>query len=352
MPEVNWELLSTVYSPPPAEKPWRLEDVVPDARIRYFSFGRRALAEGLRLARVGRPDRVLLPEYICRDVLSSAAAAGARTVFYPVGPDLRPAAPPEKWPEAKAVIAVNYFGFPQDLSPFRAYCRLQGAVLIEDNAHGLFSRNKAGRALGARADLGILSLRKSLPIRTGAALIIPPGKTDWELAPQETFVPDVSFHWRMKGAVRALARSLGPRGALRALSTFRAARGFKTGHRRPPTDPMSESELPEPASPGGVLAAPLTVADPARETLRRRSLYELVGEHLEKAGFKPVFPSLPEGTVPYAFPFKCSPKHRGEAQRLLRDLGLEALPWPDLPDSVAPDAPAHYTDVLLAHFLW
>ena len=80
-------LAATVYAPPRARAPWRLEDLLPGLALRYFSFGRRALAAGLRAAGIGAGKAVLLPEFVCRDLLSAVADAGSGPVFYPVRED-------------------------------------------------------------------------------------------------------------------------------------------------------------------------------------------------------------------------------------------------------------------------
>ena len=57
-------LVQGVYAPEPARRPWRLEDLLGSGKLRYFSFGRLALAEALQLAGVRPRDRVLLPGFI------------------------------------------------------------------------------------------------------------------------------------------------------------------------------------------------------------------------------------------------------------------------------------------------
>ena len=72
--------------------------------------------------------------------------------------------------QCKAVLAVNYFGFAQELAPFREYCLRTGATLIEDNAHGFLSKDTSGVLLGMRTGLGITSIRKTFRLVNGAAL--------------------------------------------------------------------------------------------------------------------------------------------------------------------------------------
>ena len=165
------QLLASVYAPPADRSGWRLEQLAGDAPVRYFAYGRHALAAALQAAGTGAGDRVLLPAFICREVLSAVHAVGARPAYYAVDRALGLAEAAAALPPARAIVAVDYFGFAQDLTPFAAYCARSGAVLIEDNAHGLFSRDDAGRMLGTRGDLGLFSIRKTLAAPDGAALV-------------------------------------------------------------------------------------------------------------------------------------------------------------------------------------
>jgi len=336
-------LLATVYAPPRARAPWRLEQFLPGFEVRYFSFGRRALAAGLKAVLGSSPRTVLLPELICGDLLCALAAAGASPVFYRVGPDLRPAEGPERWPSAGAVLAVDYFGFPQDLSLFQAYAARTGAVLIEDNAHGLFSRDESGAFLGSRADLGLFSLRKTLPIPDGGALVFRKDDERLRALPQDAFRGPGGLRAALKSALRPLALPLGARRFHGMLSALRGARVPGAG---------SESALPSPEAPCGLLASPIAAADPETEVSRRRALYLLLESRLRLEGFEPVFASLPANTAPYAFPFRVKEADQERARRALAAQGLEPLPWPDLPCALAARAPAHHRDIRLAHFLW
>ncbi|MBI5245395.1 MAG: DegT/DnrJ/EryC1/StrS aminotransferase family protein [Elusimicrobia bacterium] len=340
--------ISSIYSPPLALRPWRLEDMLPESELRFYSFGRRALAEALRLT-VRAGSKVLLPEFICRDVLSSLAAVGAEPEFYAVGPDLAPALGPEAWPQASAVIAVDYFGFPQDLTPFRSYSARTGAAIIEDNAHGLFSRDNDGRLLGTRADIGLFSLRKTLALPNGALLAFRKGEQRWRVPDQQPFGESKSLRAGMKDALRSM---LGASALFETLSVLRALRRIIRGSRFPPSERDCETRLPEPDAPCDELSHPLAVADEAQEKARRRALYRHFEECLKPLGLTPVFPALPENVVPYAFPFRMKPGEEAPCLRRLARESVEPLPWTDLPARIAPRASAHYLGLRLAHFLW
>ncbi len=345
--------LHSIYAPPVAHTGWRLEQLMGHERVRYFAYGRHALVAALCVAGTGRGDTVLLPAFICREVLSAIHARGARAVYYPVDESLALAGDPATLPAAKAIVAVDYFGFAQNLAPFAQYCTRTGAVLIEDNAHGLFSRDECGRALGTRGDLGVFSLRKTLPAPDGAALTVNNPAFAAALAPQLPFdaaTPCATFC--LKSSLRELARAIGPWPARAATSAARFARQLKTGHAIPPSLPQSEFELPAGVAPNRLLADVMARTDAAAESARRCALYRLLPTLLDPRRYPPVFPALPQGTVPYGYPFIATADAGLSASRALACHGLECFRWPALPDAIAPTAPAHYQSVWMVSFLW
>ncbi len=328
----------SAYATPPARRAWELGELLGGLELRYFSHGRIALAKALQVAGIGSGE-VLLPGLICREVPEAMKAQGARILYYPVDERMRPDL--ERLPGARAILAVNYFGFPQDLSPFRSYAQRAGAVLIEDNAHGLFSRDAAGAWLGTRADLGVFSLRKTLPLPNGAALAARPGR--FRLAPQEAFSAPTPASYRLKQALRRTAPLLGhkPLGFL-----TRGLRGLK----RIFNGTASEALLFMKESPSCLLSQPLTVADPGLEVERRRGLYLFAERLVGQAGGRAVFEGLPEGVSPYGFPFYAGPEELVEISRALGREGLECFPWPDLPPELDM-VPEHYR-LWCVRFLW
>jgi hypothetical protein len=348
-------LCATVYAPPPAQRAWRLEDLFGGSNLRYFSFARRALVEALQIAGVGAGDAVALPALICREVLSALYAVGAKPVFYPVGRRLTLDLPPATVPPAMAILAVNYFGFAQSLAPFQEYCNRTGAVLIEDNAHGLFSRDEQGALLGSRGDLGLFSLRKTIPVPEGSVLALNNKKAGTRLRAQDPFEerrdPAV---FQLKNGVRRLVPLLGHRTVHRLISLRHGIRRALTGSLLPLSDPRSEERLPSPARPAAFLARPLRSGDPVKEALRRRELYGMVDRFFKHAGLdlEPVHPSLPEQTVPFGYPFYVTPVAYPPLHAALGQLGLFDFHWPDLPNAIQDKAPAHYQQLRVVSFLW
>lgn len=347
-------LALSVYAPAPAAAPWTLAEALgTSSPVRFFSLGRWALREALRLAGAGPGRPVLFPEFFCREVLASAAVLDAPVAFYPVAQDLSAAFDPASLPPAAAVVAVDFFGFPQDLAPFEAYSRRTGAVLVEDAAHGFLTRDALGRRLGTRAPLGVLSQRKVAPLPDGGALVLNDPALARSAAAQLPHAQEpaeaLAFQ-RRRAFLRSAAPWLGARGTHAALSAGRFVRAALG--RTASADPDAERVIPVAPEPSPESAAPVASVDMAAEAERRRGLYALCAEVLRDAGARPVFPALPEGVVPYGYPFRPAPGGEAKADAALAALGLGSLPWPDVPDAVRPRAPRHYLDVRLAHFLW
>lgn len=313
---------------------------------------RYALIEAFALAGVRRGSRILLPEYICRDVLACLHQLGALPCWFPVDTDLTPATPPSDWPKADVVLAVNYFGFPQDLRPFHSFAQRTGAVVIEDNAHGYLSRDENGQWLGCRTSIGIFSLRKTLRIPDGAALWVSKTHAIESLKVQSAF----------KGAgihpaqlVKARLRGLPVMGELAYKLSTRLARAFRkrrTGSYTPMSDPASEHNLPLPANPWVGLLKAVALFEEPKEIMRRRMAFAQCAEFGDSVGAAPVFSILPIHCAPYAYAFRGDSAVFDEMQIYATRQGFDLVSWPDLPTEIFQKAPKHYRNVFLVNFLW
>jgi dTDP-4-amino-4,6-dideoxygalactose transaminase len=100
-------------------------------------------------------DRVLVPAYACVALANAALAWGAAPVPVDIEPEKWTIDPAEsrrqfKTSHPKAGIAVNTFGVPAVIE------KIEGFTWIEDCAHA-FGSDVNGKALGARAEIGVLS---------------------------------------------------------------------------------------------------------------------------------------------------------------------------------------------------
>ena len=314
---------------------------------RYFSLGRYALLAGLNLLRLPPDSNVLVPAFICRDLLAAIHAAEAVPVFYAVDMGLKPRDSYRKWPKAAAVIAVNYFGFPQDLSEFHLYCEKNKAFLIEDNAHGFLSMDEQEIPLGTRGDIGLLSMRKTLLIPDGAALLVS----------RENLIERIPFQLPFES--RGLSMSFWAKMALIKLqsitgipvlawmkSTVRIFRKNLNGHPIKPAQEDCEFKLPGQPSPHRYLLKALKYVNQVAESNNRRSLYETWKMQLSSRSIQPVFDILPPYTVPYGYPFYASEEEAAKVRKLAHAAGCDCIKWPDLPQATDNPPLPHY------HKLW
>jgi len=318
--------------------------------VRYFSLARHALVEALRAINIQPGEAVALPALICRDLLASLNTVGARPVFYHVDEQLRPMVIPDD-KGIRAVIVVNYFGFAQDLVPFIQYCSARKAVLIEDNAHGFLSADETGRLLGTRSAIGITSIRKSIRIPDGAMLSVNDPRLFAQIHDQlpATSYPIYAFRIRRLSAIVERQFHIPTLRALRNIS--RTIRRLKTGSSLPESTAESETELLQLTGPHKSSLHILERLDPSAEIYRRRKLYTQVHQSLFGLSLTPLYPELPQGTVPYGYPFISDEPTMQNAQRRVARFGVEIIKWPDLPDAIASRAPFHYTNLWLVNFL-
>ncbi len=321
-------------------------DAYRPSHFSYFAFARHALVEALRQSGVGNGDQVALPGFICRDVLASIHVLGATPVFYDVDESLQ-ATNLERLPKVKAIIAVDYFGFPQDLTEFHEYCSKSSATLIEDNAHGLFSRDEHGKLLGTRGDFGIISLRKTFHVATGAAL----------LARQSVGISMPCIDRKeWSHALRFVLSRLERRTGIPALAGMRATvRGVRRLAGRAEIDagsPDDETILPSEIAIGCGSLARLNEQDPEIEIARRQALFNKVVDDLRTVpGVRLLRHQLDGHTVPYGVPFRIDGEQHAALRAIERRHHVVVMQWPALPSAIADSAPDHYRNVWLVNFL-
>jgi dTDP-4-amino-4,6-dideoxygalactose transaminase len=122
-------------------------------------------------------DEVIVPSFTFVTTASAFALTGARLVFGDIDPgtlclDLDEV---ERLvtPRTRAVVPVHYGGVAPSPLALEALTTRHGAVVIEDNAHGLFG-TRDGRALGTTGALSTLSFHetKNITCGEGGALVL------------------------------------------------------------------------------------------------------------------------------------------------------------------------------------
>lgn len=354
MDHVLTSLVRQVYSPVyKRDHRVSIEQWLNTDNIRYYSLARYALESALRMLKVSSSDVVALPEFICRDLISSVYQVGAKVKFYPVDQYLNLVCSLEDFPHSNVIVAVNYFGFPQDLTVFNDIADKMGAVLIEDNAHGLLSSDSSGIPLGTRTRIGIFSLRKTFPLLNGAALVV----NDSELAkllPEQlpASVRGESIGFRFKKTLRALVPILGIKPCRILTNLVRVMRKLRTGQLIPLPEKNAEKIIPGNPRPCKFINKFLSCVDVPAEITRRRRLYLQLEKMILGYGGVPVFDSLPDKASPYVFPFRVDDENIETIMKYLKKNNLDCYLWPDLPDSIVQKTNSYYRNVWMIPFLW
>jgi dTDP-4-amino-4,6-dideoxygalactose transaminase len=135
----------------------------------YLTSGRAGLGVALQQAGIQEGDEILVPAFHCESMVAPVHWRGAHPVFYNVGEDTRldfADLALRVSPRTRALVAVHYFGFPQDVRRIREFCDAHDLLMIEDCAHALTGRPD-GVCLGSLADYAIGSLMKFFPVFDG-----------------------------------------------------------------------------------------------------------------------------------------------------------------------------------------
>jgi hypothetical protein len=316
----------------------------------YFEYGRHGLFEILRINNIGKGDRVLIPDFICLEVLGPIYTLGAHPIYYSVTEQLIAKDLPIN-KSIKAVVAVNYFGFSQDLNVFRKYSSENKVILIEDNAHGFLSKDTSGKWLGTRSEFGFFSLRKTFSTIDGGALWLKNSTRFPETLVLEPFTSKIPFRLICKEILNSIQVKTRIPISFAFDSIYRYFRYLRTGHYFPLVNNEFEKLMPDIRPLHTHILNKITNSDIISECIRRRNLFYRVKNILSDTDISPIYDELPVGTVPYGYPFRTSEDKLKKVRKKIAGLGLYPVKWPDLPSNVISYAPEYYKNVYIINFI-
>ncbi len=312
-----------------------------DGDCALFYSARYALFHGLAAVGLAPGDTVLVPSYCCGTELDPLLRFGLRFRFYDLDERLRPdvGSLRARWePGVRALLVIHYFGFDCLTDEVDALRRERGALLLEDCAHALLSRSEQGAPLGARGELAVFSLRKTLGIPDGGALrvagrVLPrPGKAPnrWSIFYRaaellaETSTPRAgALAWSaVRSSVRSSARLAG-----QSKRGFYAARRLL--HRGDdalihPNDYVFHANAAQWGI-SGFSRRRLAGQDWEGIVASRRRNYAFLLEAVKRAGLRPLLPDLPAKVCPLFLPLVVEDRQRLHAR--LWDQGIDSHLW-------------------------
>jgi perosamine synthetase len=141
--------------------------------------GSAALRLALQLLDLRPGDEVIATPQTYKSSIQSLLDTGVSVRFCDIDPDslnIDPARIPELITDhTKAIVLVDYGGFPADLPAVLGVAREHGLKVVEDAAHGI-GGSTAGRPIGALADYACFSFHTSKNISTlgeGGLVVLP-----------------------------------------------------------------------------------------------------------------------------------------------------------------------------------
>lgn len=316
-PTLGWAQLRTADRPL-AEHPFSA------LSVSWTHLGRSALHLAARV--LGLEGReVLVPAYHQGIEVDALLAAGAHPTFYDVGP---------RWSvdledlegrighRTGGLVLTHFAGFPGPASQFRALADRHGLVLIEDCAQALLSTD-GEVPVGTTGDAAVFSLRKTLPVPHGGALVFN-GPRVFQLPPVRSPAPgptarDLLARVLLRGEFRLPSQG----GALRRLGAWLARHfGFPGGRRAPVAERgFDRRQLALGASP---LVERVARAHSLASVVerRRRNFFHLLGAL--RGAARPLVNELPSGVCPLFYPLWVEDKD--EVLARLRAENVEAGP--------------------------
>jgi dTDP-4-amino-4,6-dideoxygalactose transaminase len=303
--------------------------------------GRAAIALALRELGISAGDEVLVPAYHCAAVTAPIRASGALATSYRMDAKLGfniEDVQRRISTRTRAIVVVHFFGFPQPLAELRTLCDQRGLALIEDCAH-LFHGPGGSTPVGATGDFSIGSLMKFLPVFDGGCLVshrrqlrqrpaLRGGGAMYQLKAL-SFMLERAGRWSDFAPLRMLANTPGLVSRLLKRTSRRMARNIAA---QSPAASYGSVEFEArwvDATPAAATRLVVRHANHSRSVGVRRAHYQAYLKDLSSvAGGTPFQPTLPEGVVPYVFPFLLT---NPEAQfPALRRAGVPMYRWEDV----------------------
>ncbi|MCG3658923.1 DegT/DnrJ/EryC1/StrS family aminotransferase [Aliarcobacter butzleri] len=321
----------------------KLKELYSNSDIYLYPYARYAFLEALKMLDI---KTIYLPTFICRDMLAPINVLRIKYFLYEVNEKLEPILEDIK---CDAILMVNYFGFSQNIKPFENYKKKYNSLIIEDNAHGFLSKDRNGVLLGTRGDIGLLSIRKTVFLPNGGALLINNEflkDKKYQSAETQQSYEDVKHNKKFDLKNKIFSKYLG----ISIILLRRVIRFIKTGSSIPLPDPLSEKYMPLNSYLTPILKNGMISIDIEKEIQRRREMYIKIKDYAKKFNIIPIY-DLNENAVPFEFAFIDNGNYK-KFERYLYAKGFFILPWPDLSNSIIDTCPKFYNNVKVVPFLW
>lgn len=303
--------------------PWRPADSY--SRHVFLSSGRDGLHYLISALKLSSEDCVLLPSYLCQEVLNPFSRRGVKVVFYQVNESLNIVAEDFKQKisnKTKLAVIIHYFGFPQNAGEVLEFCRNHKVPVLEDRVQAMLTTHPK-----ERGDFTLSSFRKFFPVTDGAVLSFKEGMP-LDPVPLIRSLSHKSCVWsRFIGLLTKNYYEKTGLNFLQKLSGHFFSRSYNL-----------RSIYPKPAPMSSIAFRLMSAVDVKNAVKQRRENYMA---YLKTTGtlrkIKSVFETLPEGVCPLRFPVRVADGKRDELQQFLKLNNINTFVEWELPGEISPE---------------
>lgn len=314
--------------------------------IRYYSLARHALYDLIKKIKPKKNSYILMPSLICKEFIEPIYNLNLNLKFYDLDEKLNPKNLKLN-KNISILLIINYFGFPFDISKISKECKKFGTIIIEDNAHGLYSSNKEDM-LGFRADFGIFSFRKTLPSYDGAFLVCNNNKLIKYLPePLKIQFDFLSFKYLFKFFAFIFDNYI--------ISSF--SRNLKKLYKYLIKNNLSKvlnsynEKITYPIGPNYISTLFLKFSNKKYQIQRRSYFYYKYLKIVKEHGGRIIFNNLPQNVSPYCLPFYYSGNNINDFAQIIFSDGFMLYRWPNLPIDKISKYPLYYNNLWVINFL-
>ena len=305
-----------------------LREFYTPGKLRLTYNARAAFYQLLSSLRGGERRKILLPAFHCTALIEPVPRAGFNASFYRILPDFRPDMEDARRRVSRdvaAIVVIHYFGFMTELEPFLKLRDEFGCCIVEDCAHSFLTQS-AGSYIGHGGDFSLFSFYKFAPSLAGGGLGI-----NLKQFPELPGPGRVSWRAQMTLAKRLFEQMLENSPANPASNFLLRTERWRVNRRQSRPSAVSHAALVddpylfrEDLANSGMpsLCRHLVESNRWDENIAaRRRNYCLFSKEIQDGPvLRRVFPDLPLGVSPWAFPILMVDRRLHDRQ--LRALGV------------------------------
>jgi len=283
-------------------------------KVVFYPFGRNALYSILKEMKVSGKDSVLLPNFVCHTAIKPFQMFTKKVNFFRVKEDLSidfDDLVSKVGKDTKVLTVVHYHGFTDNIERVMEICRENDIYLIEDCAQAMYSRH-GGKLLGSFGDASVFSIRKTLPVPDGGALVV--NNEEFEVKePAKELADEEGIELKNKKLTNLILTWLQVRTGLFLTSFSKELEDLKWVERRLYSDPSKFHKMSD------ISRTIMNNANSTRIIKKHRENFKFLSEEIKGVeGIEPIFRKLESGVCPYAFPVMVNDK-KSLRSRLLKN---------------------------------